>query len=155
MINSKTTKRLALCLAVSGSLGTAFIGSAHADPKQYNALVGVGSDTVQDVMNAFSGNTNNVNYVPLQSSSATSFRQVVSFDAVPPAGTSGACISPKIGGGSFNRPNGSGAGRRALSRAIDGTGYGDASCGGPIDISGQVNFARSSAGPNAGDTGTA
>jgi hypothetical protein len=54
----------------------------------------------------------------------------------------------------MNRPQGSSQGRRALSRAIDGTGYGTALCGGPVNISGLVQFARSSAGPTAGDTGT-
>ena len=155
MHKSKMTRRLALCAALTGTIGTAMINSAHADPKQYTALIGVGSDTVQDVMNAYAGATNGTNYTPLQSSAATGSRQLISFDAIPPAGVSGTCITPKLGGPTFTRPNGSSAGRRALSRAIDGTGYGEVTCGGPIDVSGQVNFARSSAGPAAGDVGTA
>ena len=132
--------------------------SAHADPKQFSAFVGVGSDTTQDVLNAFAGfagattppTVAGTNYVPLQSSVASGQRQLVSFDAVP----AGSCITTKTGAPSFARPNGSSAGRRALSRAIDGTLYGSAACGGLKDVSGLVDFARSSAGPADGDTGT-
>ncbi len=52
----------------------------------------------------------------------------------------------------FERPNGSGNGREALSRAIDvapGNRWGGAGCG-LQDISGQIDYARSSSGPGAG-----
>jgi ABC-type phosphate transport system substrate-binding protein len=150
MITS-TKKRLALGLVVTAAVAAASIGGpAKADPKQYSAVVGVGSDTVQAVLNAMAGNSNNVNYIPLQSDAASGRRQLVSFDA-----TGSTCISPKINFGTFTRPNGSTQGRRALSRAIDGTKYGSAACGGVIDVGGEVDFARSSAGPAAGDAGTA
>ena len=143
----KHKKRLGACLALTASFGAAAVtGSAHADPIQYTALVGVGSDTTQDVMNALSGNSG---YAAAISTSGG--RQEISFDAIP----AGSCITAKIGGPQFTRPNGSSQGRRALSRAIDGTGYGTAACGGPVNIAGQVDFARSSAGPAAGDVGTA
>lgn len=152
MISTKRKKLFAGCLAAAAAVaGAGLAGTAHADPKQFGAFAGVGSDTVQDVMNAFSGFTNGTNYVPLQSSAGSGQRQLVSFDATPV----GTCISTKLGGPTFDRPNGSSAGRRALSRAIDGTGYGSAACGGVVNVGGQVQFARSSSGPAAGDTGTA
>ncbi|MDO8362472.1 MAG: hypothetical protein Q7V88_06210 [Actinomycetota bacterium] len=155
MLHSSTTKRLALTVALAASLGAAFTGSsASADPKQLTAAVGVGSDTTQDVMNAMTGFTNGDYYTPIHSSTASGARQVISFDATPPAGVSDNCITPKVGGPTFARPNGSTGGRRALSRAIDGTLYGSAACGGVQDVSGLVEFARSSSGPASGDTGT-
>ncbi len=141
-----TTVALAASLVVSSS--------AHADPKQYSGMIGVGSDTTQDVTDAFAGFSNGVNYVPLQSSAASGLRQITSFDAVPPTGSTDTCITTKTGAPSFARPNGSTSGRRALSRAIDHTGYGSPACGGFVDVTGLVTFARSSAGPAAGDLGT-
>ena len=155
MLKSAHTKRLAFAVAMTATLGTTFVGgSAQADPKQLTAAVGVGSDTTQDVMNAMTGFTNAINYTPIQSSSASGYRQVISFDALPPAGVADACITPKVGGPTFARPNGSSAGRRALSRAQDGTKYGSVACGGVQDVAGLVDFARSSAGPTSGDVGT-
>ena len=155
MLHSSSKKRLALAVVLSASLASGLAGgSAGADPKQLTAAVGVGSDTTQDVMNAMTGYTNDNYYTPIHSSSASGARQVISFDAVPPAGVSDNCITPKVGGPTFTRPNGSTGGRRALSRAIDGTKYGSAACGGVQDVAGLVDFARSSSGPAAGDVGT-
>lgn len=151
-------KRLAFALAITATLSTSLVGSANADPKQLGAAIGVGSDTTQDVLNALAGNTAGINYTPVQSSAATGQRQIISFDAIPPAGTTGTCITVKPGAPTIDRPNGSTAGRRALSRAIDGTGYGNTvapvNCGGINNVSGLFQFARSSAGPAAGDLGT-
>jgi ABC-type phosphate transport system substrate-binding protein len=148
MISSTTKKRLALGIAVASLGASVLAGSASADPAQYSALVGVGSDTTQDVMNALSGKSNGILYTPIQSSAATGGRQVISFDATPPAGAADNCITPKLGSPTFTRPNGSSAGRRALSRAIDGTGYGSLATCALADVSGQVDFARSSSGPS-------
>ena len=103
--------------ATSLMIGTSLIGGtpAGADPKQASALAGYGSDTTQDILNALAGFTNNNNFVPVQSSLATFKKQIVSWDAV-----GSPCITPKAGGQSIVRPNGSTNGRRALSRAIDG-----------------------------------
>lgn len=137
-----------LSLAVVGLSALIATGSpATADPKQFAAATGVGSDTTQDVMNALSGFNNVTSFTPVQSTAASGRRQVASWDAV-----GASCITPKAPGATFNRPNGSSAGRRALSRAIDGTSYGDATCGGLKPVSGLVQFARSSAGPSG--TGT-
>ena len=147
MLNSKTKKALAAGLAVTALGAGLLTGSASADPAQLSAIVGVGSDTTQDVMNALAGKSAGILYTPLASSDATGGRQMISFDAT--AATAGAadnCITTKTGAPSFTRPNGSTGGRRALSRALDGTSYGSAECGGVKDISGLVDFARSSSG---------
>ena len=145
MISSITKKRVA-CGLIAASMGASLmVGSASADPAQYSALVGVGSDTTQDVLNALSGKSNGIFFTPVQSSAATGGKQIISFDATPPAGAADNCITPKLGAATFSRPNGSSAGRRALSRAIDGTGYGLASTCAEADVSGQLDFARSSA----------
>jgi hypothetical protein len=145
MISSITKKRVA-CGLIAASLGASLmVGSASADPAQFTAFVGVGSDTTQDVHNALAGKSNGILFTPVQSSAATGGRQLISFDATPPAGAADNCITPKLGVATFTRPNGSSAGRRALSRAIDGTGYGTAATCALADVSGSVDFARSSA----------
>jgi hypothetical protein len=154
---TRGVRRTVAAVAVASVAASTLSLSAGADPKQYTAAVGLGSDTTQDVMNALSGHAGGNNYNPIQSSAATGKRQVVSFDATPPAGVVGTCVITKTGGPSFDRPNGSSAGRRALSRSIDGTGFGNTGlCSpAPVNVAGQVQFARSSAGPASGDTGTA
>jgi ABC-type phosphate transport system substrate-binding protein len=146
---SKLVKLAAATAALGSIAAIGFVGNspASADPQQFTALAGVGSDTTQDVLNALAGFENGISYTPLQSTAATGRQQVISFNAT---GTD--CITTRTTGVSFNRPNGSTGGRRALSRAIDGTGYGTALCSGPADISGLVDFARSSGGPS-GTTG--
>ncbi len=149
--------RVAAAAAMLGVGATTFLTAAptaNADPQQLTALIGVGSDTIQDVTNAFAGYTNGVNYTPLQA--GTSKQQVISFDAVNSASPTNKCMTVKTGAGSQYRSNGSSEGRRALSRAIDGTIYGPTTspaCASKI-VSGQVDYARSSAGPASGDTGT-
>ena len=140
---------LAASLSVAG-LVAGGVPPAGADPRSASALVGVGSDTTQDVMNALSGFNNGINYTPVQSSVASGQKQLTSWDATPVGG----CITPKAPGATFDRPNGSTNGRRALSRAIDGGLWGASGpCGtsGKV-VSGLVDFARSSAGPSG--TGT-
>ena len=147
--------RTAAALSAAGlGIGSLVLSgpSAGADPKQYvTHLVGTGSDTTQDIMNALAGHANGRNYTPIQSSAASGQKQVTSWDAV-----GSPCITPKAPGATFNRPNGSSSGRRALSRSIDGTGWGTTACGaGPKVISGLVDFARSSAGPSGSGTALA
>jgi ABC-type phosphate transport system substrate-binding protein len=122
-------------------------GTAGADPKQLNAaLVGTGSDTTQDIMNALAGEANGKLYTPIRSSQASGFRQIISFDAV-----GSACITPRAPGSSFDRPNGSSNGRDSLSQAVKpgATGW-DASgvtcTTAPKNVSGLIDFARSSSG---------
>lgn len=138
-----------MAAAVAGlALGSTLIGgsAANADPKQFTAISGMGSDTTQDIFNAWAGNSNNISYLPISSTVATGSVQVASWDAF---GT--ACITPKTAGVSVNRPAGSSAGRRMLSRAIDGGNWGNASCGASATgkpVAGLIQFARSSAPPS-------
>jgi len=140
---------------------------AGADPAFASSYVGVGSDTTQDVFDAYSGaepyppSAATVYSVPLNSSAASNHKTISSFDAVPAGGSASApgCITPKLGAGAMDRPNGSGNGIAALSHAIDGTGWqaATASCTAgtanatPV-ISGNVDFARSSRGPKVSGT---
>ena len=118
------------CLALAGiAFGTV---SASADPAAgvYKPLVGVGSDTIQDVMNGL----------------ATVIPSIGSYDA---QGT--ATIQTTASGPSFKRPDGSGAGQQALSAAADTTG---GHLWNGVNIVGQVDFARSSSGPDSALPGT-
>ncbi len=140
---SATTAALGLAAILAGG------DPAGADPKQYEALAGVGSDTTQDVLNAFAGYVSKgtgvagTNFTPVQSDAASGQRQVTSFNA-----TGSTCITTKPGLPAFLRPNGSGAGTKALSRALDGGTFpaSTTSCGGPKPTAGSVDFARSSSG---------
>jgi len=134
-------------------------GTAQADPQFPTAFVGVGSDTTQDVTNALAG------YAPAPALTAAQERyspaiasngqQLLSYNALNPDPGGDTCISTKLGGPSFDRPNGSTNGREALSRSIDLTGWGTAACSGITDVGGQIDFARTSSGPASGDLGTA
>jgi hypothetical protein len=153
--------RIAAAVAVVGVGATSLISqapTASADPPQYNGLVGVGSDTTQDVINALSGFNQNSTYPAAFSVSGNPRQTIVSFDAVPPAGVSDGCITTKVKAPTFARPNGSSSGQRALSRALDGTNWGPnptgiaaQQCNEPAKvITGMVDFARSSSGPSGG-----
>lgn len=140
-------QKLAIVSAVALAAAGLFSASAHADPNQYTAFVGAGSDTSQDVMAAMTGFTNG-NFYEQLNSGAPNYRVVASFEATGPL-----CYTWKINGPTLSRPNGSSEGRRALSRAYDGlnSGYGDVACNGPTDNVGQIDFARSSSGPSSSE----
>jgi len=155
-----TKKRVASGIALAAVVGAAgFIpNSASADPTQLNALVGVGSDTTQDVMNAFSGFNNGQTYLAVNSGSVGSFRHIISFDAAPSQTAADNCITPILNGPTFTRPNGSGAGRRAFGAANgQGTGWQGPTftlddgtvlptcTTTPINITGAAQYARTSA----------
>ena len=140
---------------------------AGADPLFPKSYVGVGSDTIQDVMNALSGaapypppsGVAATFYTPIHSSTASGSKTVTSWDAVDPATGAAGCITPKLGAPQIDRPNGSGQGHIALSRAIDGGAYHPtANCGATAsttnNVTGQIDFARSSAGPSSFPAGT-
>lgn len=151
---SKMVKVAAAAAAVGSIAAIGFVGNspAQADPQQFTALTVVGSDTTQDVMNGLAGFSNGFNFTPVQSSPASGRRQIASWDATTPGGdpTVPECIITKTGGPAFERPNGSSAGRAALSRKIEGTLFEDKgrACG-PVDVSTSVDFARSSSGPSS------
>ncbi len=98
---------------------------AFADPTGFKSLSGVGSDTIQDVMNGM----------------GSAVSAIGSYDAVDPSsGAIGGNIITKSGGPAYVRPNGSGDGVKALSDSIEGAGH----LWNGVNISGQVDFARAS-----------
>ena len=151
---SRLVKVAAATAAIGSIAAIGFVGSstASADPKQLSALVGVGSDTTQDVMNALSGESTGKLYNPVKSANGV---QIISFNATNPAGGTNVCITTKLNGPSFLRPNGSTNGIGALSRAIDAfpwgttipTGSTSPPCGAAKNLRGFVDFARSSSAP--------
>ncbi len=136
-------------VATIGCVGLIGSSPVNADPKQYSALIGFGSDTTQDVVNAFAGHSDGINYPPLQTSAATGKIQIASWDAFP----ANQCITTKVGAPTIQRPNGSTNGRRILSRAYGGGLWpAAANACGQRNVSGLVDFARSSAGPASSGT---
>jgi hypothetical protein len=153
-------------LAVAGLLAQAGT-TAGADP--YTApnaapLVGVGSNTIQDLFDAYAGaapTAHNVDaqttkyYTPL-ADPATGV-QVESWSAADPHDLStGGCVSTKYGGNTFARPNGSGDGLRALSDELGGVAWSKVqtgSCASTTISIHQIDFFRSSSAPS-GTAGT-
>jgi len=160
--------RVATAVAVvSGTAGlatlTAMTTSAQADPSFVSAYAGVGADVTQDVYAGLSGAspappaTNTNFYLPIHSSAATNNKTIDSFDASPAGGTTvnPGCITTKLGGPSFDRPNSTTAGIGALLAAVNGTGWenSSASCtGAPVNVTGQIDFARAARGPKSSGT---
>lgn len=144
-------------VAAVAAASLSFVNSAQADPKAFDALVAVGSDTTQDVMNGLSGFSEGVFYEPANSGSPN----YVTFNSFNATG-SPQCITTRIGGPAFFRPNGSTNGRQAMARSYDSgdsswTGFdsGNEPCGaGGVSVLNQIDFARSSSGPSSGDTST-
>jgi hypothetical protein len=160
----KAGARLAGALAVSTAVMTlgnlAISRPVGADPGFLSSYIGVGSDTLQDLFNAYSGAEPYPNvqtaqavkdYTPLRTSLATKNKQISSFDAVDAVTGTPGCITTKLGGATFDRPNGSSDGVAALSHAQDGTGWQKAGtcAASPGNVSGQIDFSRSSRDHNA------
>lgn len=152
----KRSKLVLVALAATISVGLLAPSSpVGADPKFADALVGAGSDTTMDVMAGLSGFANGKAFTPVQSSEGSGSKHIASWDSKLASHTDN-CIAPKLKAPTVYRPNGSSEGRRALSRAIDGTVYGPVDqCGGSKVVTGLFDYARSSSGPSSGDTGTA
>ncbi|MEU3337181.1 Ig-like domain repeat protein [Streptomyces sp. NPDC006668] len=147
MRRTRSTAALVAAAVVAG--GLALASPAYADPTPagtFRQLVGVGSDTTQDVLNALAGDT-----VAGKSYAATAVKSasgagIASYDAIEPGtGSTTSNITTRSGGPSFLRPNGSGKGRLALSESLTGDKFPDSS---GVAIKGQVDFARSSSGPS-------
>jgi hypothetical protein len=137
-VNKKKFTAAAAAFGVVASL-VAVAPAAHAEPVS-NSYVAVGSDTLQDVVNALANGTNVSGSVVRSTASGSFFG---SFDA-----TGSPQIQTKPNGPRFGRPNGSGDGVKALSRSIDGAPFTSATVGAPtgVTITGQVDIARSSSG---------
>jgi len=162
---------VALMLASGIGLANVATTAAHADPaysfglgNSANVLTGVGSDTIEDILAAYTGADNGISYPALIDKNNV---QLASFNAVVP-GTFGqpptlGCIITKPNGPLIDRPNGSGAGQKALSDELQGVawpqaGQGSSSpaqpatCnqagGSPVPLGNAIDFARSSSGPS-------
>ena len=162
------TLRVATAVAVvSGTAGlatlTALGASAQADPSFVSAYAGVGADVTQDIYAGISGASpappasNSNFYLPIHSSGATNNKTINSFDAAPSGGTTlnPGCITTKLGGPSFDRPNSTTNGIAALIAAVNGSGWqsASASCtGAPVNVTGQIDFARAARGPKSSGT---
>ncbi len=138
-------------IAAGAALGLAAtllvtVPAANAEPVA-NGPVVVGSDTLQDVLNALTNGTS-ITGSPVRSTAGSS--AVASFDA-----TGSVTIQTKSGGPHFGRPNGSSDGVKALSRSIDGLPYTSATQGSPanVTITNQVDVARSSSGATVNTNG--
>jgi len=179
-------KRLALGLVALSLATGALTGGpsiAKADPPASLGLSysGVGSDTTQNVMDAFSGQSNGISYpraiVPVTGGLGA---VIESYDAsIQTPGSTDPCITTSFNGVAFTRPNGSGAGTKALSAANaqglagnptrwlgNNNVFANKICGqadfispnntaaiaiaNSVNIAGQVAFARSSSGPGSG-----
>ncbi len=139
MTNNRGFARRWLIVGVAAITTTAGLvvgvaGSASADP--VTSLVGVGSDTTQDVVDAIADQIGG--------------GLIGSWDAVNPSDhkTTHDLISPKRGC-TMTRPNGSGEGVNALRISLGGTATPLADPPEP----GCVDFARSSSGPASDTTG--
>ncbi|MCC2032590.1 hypothetical protein [Microbacterium allomyrinae] len=134
-------KKVIAASAALGLAATLFVTApaAYAEPVA-NGPVVVGSDTLQDVMNALTNGTS-ISGGNVRSLANGQFAS--SFDA-----TGSVTIQTKSGGARFGRPNGSGDGVKALSRSIDGAPFTSATIGSPtnVTITNQVDVARSSSG---------
>ncbi|MFE7846305.1 hypothetical protein ACFUTX_14045 [Microbacterium sp. NPDC057407] len=137
-MNKKKVIAAGAALGLAASL-LVTMPAANAEPVA-NGPVVVGSDTLQDVLNALT-NGSGITGSNVRSTAGGLF--AASFDA-----TGSTTIQTKSGGPRFGRPNGSGDGVRALSRSIDGNPYTSATPGSPanVTISNQVDVARSSSG---------
>ncbi|MFE7843488.1 Ig-like domain repeat protein [Streptomyces sp. NPDC057474] len=143
MRRTRLTAAMVAAAVVSGTLALASPASADPTPAgTFRELVGVGSDTTQDVLNALAGDTvNGTSYAATAVKSAAG-AGVASYDAIVTGSTT---IQTRAAGPTFTRPNGSGAGRTALSMALTGDKFPNS---GGVAITGQVDFARSSSGPS-------
>lgn len=143
MRSTRLTSVALVAAVVAGGLALASPAQADPDAGAFRQLVGVGSDTTQDVLNALAGDTVNGKSYAGTAVSAGSAR-IASYDAI-----GSATITTGDKGVAFNRPNGSGPGRIALSASLTGNKFPNAQ---GVAIPGQVDFARSSGGPSV--TGT-
>lgn len=140
-------KRVAAVAAALGiALSTVAVAvPANAEPVS-NGYALVGSDTLQDVVNALVNGTDVTGQrVRVTANNVT----IGSFDAF---GSN--AIQTKPGGKFFGRPSGSGAGLNALSASITGNTYTGNTAIPKQDITGQVDIARSSSGWGSNEDAT-
>jgi hypothetical protein len=143
MMRTKTKAGLKL-VTVAAVLTVAFgtVAPAYAEPAAgFPDLVGVGSDTTQDVLNGLAA-----------VSPGGGISAIGSYNA-----TGTATIQTRATGNVlFDRPNGSGSGVNALSASANGSASALSvfPSGSGVSITGQVDFARSSSAPSSSFVGT-
>lgn len=134
-------------VAVCATVGVAFTGFALGSPAQAepvsNDFAIVGSDTLEDVVNALVNGSN------LTSASVRVYADGATMGSFDATGTPYVVTKPN--GVRFGRPNGSGDGVTALRRSITGASYTSGTTGGPaaVTITGMVDIARSSSSPSS------
>ena len=140
------TKSIAAIAALGVTFtGLAVLSPAAAEPVS-NSYSIVGSDTLQDVVNALAnGSTLTGSSVRTTVKNTT----IGSFDA-----TGTPSVQTKSGGPRFARPNGSGDGVKALSRSIDGQPFKNSGYSTDVRITGQIDIARSSSAGTVDANGT-
>ncbi|MDX3753305.1 Ig-like domain repeat protein [Streptomyces sp. AK08-02] len=145
MRRTRLTAAMVAAAVVSGTLALASPASADPTPAgTFRQLVGVGSDTTQDVLNALAGDTVNDKSYADTAVKSTAGAGLASYDAI-----GSATVQTRSGGTAFTRPNGSGPGRTALSMSLTGDLFPNAT---GVSVKGQVDFARSSGGPSVSGT---
>lgn len=135
-MQKKTLRLGAVAVLAAAVLAVGVAVPAGADPTPagtFKPLVGVGSDTTEYLVGGL----------------ATVVTNIGSYDA-----TGSTQIQTRSGGPLFNRPNGSGNGQKALTASINPNGTDKWPAGSGVDITGQVDFARSSSGPSGSLPGT-
>jgi hypothetical protein len=181
-MTSKSLRVLTSAALLATGLGTVAVAalspSAHADPSYEIAaqpLVGVGSDTVQDLFNAYSGaepsqglqpseapNLPTAFYTPLHSSGTdgSGSETIASFDATNPHQNyanpdTNDFITTKLNGPTFDRPNGATDGRTALDDSVNGLTWENATDASNAQaVKGYIDFARSTSVGSTATTGS-
>ncbi|CAD5990660.1 hypothetical protein [Agreia sp. COWG] len=141
MLKAKSVAKVAITAGLAFGLIAAGASTAQAEPNPagFRTYAAVGSDTIQDLYNAF-GNGYGTN--------AAVAGTIASYDAF---GTS-TTIKTSATGPSYTRPAGSGDGRKALSAAYDSANH----VWKTVTLSeADVKIARSSGKPSAANTVTA
>ncbi|MFT4285646.1 MAG: hypothetical protein QM598_12500 [Protaetiibacter sp.] len=114
----------------------------------------VGSDTLQDAVNAL---TNGTKITGPNVRSVAAGRILSNYDAFPnDLSIAGSLIQTKAYGPYFQRPAGSGNGKTALlaSMGVNGTGAAATNVWAGVNVSGQIDLSRSSSGPSANASGS-
>lgn len=136
-MNVKFAKRAAIVVGAA-TLGVAVVtGAAQADPATtvHRSLVGVGSDTTQDVLNGLANGTGTGQILDPSAPAGSDGKLIASYDATPQPSTITTRATGTVCSG-INRPDGSGAGVNALRADISAASH----C---------LDFARSSSAPNS------
>jgi hypothetical protein len=161
---ARTFGLMAAASAAVGLGNLAPIPSAHADPGFLTSVVGVGADTDQNLFDAYAGEEppgtgTTIFYTPVSSGASSDNWTISSFDANPAGGTTTApgCVTTKLGGPAFDRPNSTTNGITALSDEVSGSLWenptASQSCtGAGVNVVGEIDFARAARGPKT--TGT-